>query len=249
MIAPEQVASCLTDPHVGTVLGVKVSGLDASGTVNAIRAMVDSGECHQVCTIHSMGLVIADRDPQLKRIFNESSLVVCDGEGARWALQRQGIAVDKVPGVDLVEWICRLSSERGLRLFFYGAEPGVAELAAERLVEKYPRAQIVGALDGFHGAEHLDERLKSIKAMGIDVLLIGMGVPLQEYAARAAKDMGAATVSIGVGGSFDVLSGKRRRAPVWVQWARLEWLWRSVIDWKKLPKLPLLAVFVLKALR
>lgn len=249
MIAPHPVAPCLADPHVGQVLGVKVSGLDSNDTVNFIRGLIESGECHQVCTVHSQGLVMADRDPHLKRIFNESSLVVCDGEGVRWALGRRGIRVDKVPGVGLVEWMCRLSSERGLRLFFYGGAPGIAEEAAERLVERYPRATIVGALDGFHGAEHLDDRLNNIKSMGIDVLLIGMGVPMQEYAARVAKEMGAAAVSIGVGGSFDVLSGRKKRAPTWVQRARLEWLWRSLIDLKKARKLPMLAVFVAKVLR
>ncbi|MFX5272021.1 WecB/TagA/CpsF family glycosyltransferase, partial [Acinetobacter baumannii] len=83
-------------------------------------------------------------------IFNEASLVVCDGEGVRQALRRQGHTVFKVPGIELIESLCIIGAERGWRVFLYGGEPRVAELASEVLAERYPRLVVVGALDGFH---------------------------------------------------------------------------------------------------
>ncbi|MFX8516228.1 WecB/TagA/CpsF family glycosyltransferase, partial [Acinetobacter baumannii] len=79
-----------------------------------------------------------------------------------------------------MESLCIIGAERGWRVFLYGGEPRVAELASEVLAERYPRLVVVGALDGFHGTDDLDARLNHIKSMGIDLLLIGMGVPRQE---------------------------------------------------------------------
>jgi len=249
MIVPQSVANRLPDPHAAQLLGVKISGLDAEETVDFVQALVESGESHQVCTVHALGLLEADRDSDLKSIFNQASLVVCDGEGIRHVLQKRRATVYKFPGVELAESLCMIGAERGWRVFFYGGEPGVAERASEALAEKYPRLVVVGALDGFHGAEDVGARLAHIKSMGVDLLLVGMGIPLQEKVAFRAQQIGAARVCMGVGGTFDVISGRRRRAPRWVRGLRLEWLWRGLIDPRKFPKLVGLPVFLWKVSR
>ena len=121
--------------------------------------------------------------------------------------------------------------------------------AAEKMMDKYPHAVIVGALDGYQGVDNLSKRLTDIKALGIDILLVGMGVPRQEQVAQEAQRCSVATVCMGVGGSFDVLSGRLARAPRWMQRAHLEWLWRVAIDLRKVRRVATLPLFVLKVLR
>ncbi|MES1147232.1 MAG: WecB/TagA/CpsF family glycosyltransferase [bacterium] len=248
MFATEIVALVPTDPHVGRVLGVKVSGLRRTETVDYVLDLVESGESHQVCTAHAVGLYMASHDPELAEIYNGSSLVTCDSEGVRWALQRTGHPVEKVPGIDLVERLCEVSAEKGTRLFFFGSKPGIALDAAEKMREKYPGVVIIGGLDGYQPADTLSKRLQEIKAQGVDILLIGMGVPLQERVAQEAQRWGIAAVSIGVGGTFDVLSGHVKRAPRWMQQAHLEWLWRMLVDLRKAKRVAVLPLFALKVL-
>jgi N-acetylglucosaminyldiphosphoundecaprenol N-acetyl-beta-D-mannosaminyltransferase len=245
----QTVAPELHDPHVGRILGVKVSGLTMDQTVQRIADLARSGGCHQVCTANTVGVVLAQSDEGLADIYDSASLVTCDSEGVRWAMRRQGQVLERVAGIEVVEKLCEVSARTGLRLFFYGARPGVGLDAAEKMMDKYPGAVIVGAKDGYQGTEPLSAQLAALRSLNVDVLLVGMGIPKQERVAFAASEARVAGVSMGVGGSFDVLSGRLPRAPLWMRQARTEWLWRLLIDWRKVRRLGLLPAFVWKVLR
>jgi N-acetylglucosaminyldiphosphoundecaprenol N-acetyl-beta-D-mannosaminyltransferase len=145
--------------------------------------------------------------------------------------------------------ICAKSAELGWRVFFLGAAPGVAEQAAERLRLAYPGCNIVGARHGFFPSESDAVVASEIAETHPDVLFVGMGIPRQEKFIRATQDIVGARVSMGVGGSFDVFSGRVKRAPVLFQRLRMEWFWRLLQDPKKISKVKLLPKFVVLVMR
>ncbi|MBV9852302.1 MAG: WecB/TagA/CpsF family glycosyltransferase [Armatimonadetes bacterium] len=203
-----------------------------------------------IVTADASMAVIARRDPELRAIIAAADLVTPDGFGILWAsrLLRTPIT-HKVSGVDLVGHVCRLSTECGWRVFFLGAAPGVAEEAAARLRAWYPGAQIVGTQDGYFTPDQEPDVLARIRAAAPDVLLVAFGIPKQEkWIARHRAELNI-PISVGVGGSFDVYSGRVKRAPVWMQEHGWEWLHRLASNPKKIGKVMTLPEFVLLALR
>jgi N-acetylglucosaminyldiphosphoundecaprenol N-acetyl-beta-D-mannosaminyltransferase len=149
----------------------------------------------------------------------------------------------------LVDRICALSADKGYRIFFLGAAPGVAELAAEKLRLKHPGCNIVGARHGYFPTESDTVVATEVAQSKPDFLLVAMGIPRQEKFIRATQDLIQAPVAMGVGGSFDVFSGKVKRAPRVFQAMKIEWLWRLLLNPKKIAKAKNLPIFAWRVLR
>ena len=227
------------------ILGLPVHNIVMSNALSAIRDFVSSGGIHQIITADASMLVIAQDDPELFAIIQNASLVTPDSIGVLHASKRYGKPIDKrVSGVELVEQLCAKSPIEGYRLYFFGAAPGVAEQAASQMNSKYPGCQVVGAHDGFFNDTDIPAILKSIKATKSDILCVAFGIPKQEkWIAKYQAELGI-PVAIGVGGTFDVLSGTVKRAPVLFQKLHIEWLWRVISNPKKYQKVALLPKFV-----
>ena len=227
------------------LLGLPIHGVDMTAALDRIHALVKSGGVHHVVTADASMLVTAQTDPELATILREAALVTPDSVGVLWGAKRRGTPLsERVSGVEIVEKLCEASAEHGTRLYFFGAAPGIAPLAAERMTAKYPGCLIVGTHDGFFKPDAVDSIVAEIKAAKPDILCVAFGIPRQEKWIRAhAKEIGV-PVSIGVGGTFDVLSGTVKRAPLLFQKLHLEWLWRVIKNPKKLNKVMLLPKFV-----
>ncbi len=233
-VAPERV----------NVLGFPVDRVTMSETTELLTRFLESEGTKLVLTADANAFVCAQTDPNFQRIFSQASLITPDSAGPVWALERYGKPVPKrVSGVDIVEELCKISEAKGARLFFLGAGPGVADQAASNLKAKFPKCQIVGVRDGFFG-ELTDEQVaRQIAELEPDVLLVGMGMPRQELFILNTADIIKAKIGIGVGGSFDVHSGTVKRAPMIFQKLRLEWLWRILLNPKKIAKVKNLPIF------
>ncbi len=232
------------------VLGVPVDRVTMSECLARIGLFVQSGQPHLIITADASGIVQAQSDPDLMSVYESADLVTPDSAGVLWAAKRQGEPlVERVSGVDIVDQVCRRSSEFGWRIFFLGAAPGVAEEAAERLRLRHPGCNIVGTRHGFFPAESDEVVAAEVALSAPDVLFVGMGIPRQETFIRATQHLIGAKVALGVGGSFDVFSGKVKRAPKSFQRLRLEWLWRLAQNPKKIGKVMLLPRFVSLVLR
>lgn len=215
-----------------------------------IEAMLAEERPHLVVTADAAGIVIAQDDPEYREICAAADLVTPDSYGVVWALRRAGHTdVERVSGVDLARRLVESSAERGYRLFFLGAAPGVAERAAERMRLEVPGCNIVGTHHGFFPADSDELVAAEIATTRPDVLLVGMGIPRQEKFLARALALTGARVGIGVGGTFDVFSGRAKRAPRWVRRLRLEWLWRTLLNPRKLSKVKALPRFVSLVLR
>jgi len=233
-----------------TIVGVRVDRLSVDEVLERLGGYIKARAPRHIVTADASMAVIARDDADLSAIVAGADLVTPDGAGILWAsrLLRTPIT-HKVSGVDLVGHLCRLSAERGYRLFFLGAGPGVAEEAAANLRQRYPGAQIVGTRDGYFTADQEPDVVAQIKAAAPDVLLVAFGIPKQEKWITRHKAALGIPVSLGIGGSFDVYSGRVMRAPLWMQKHGFEWLHRLAANPKKIGKVMTLPKFVLLALR
>ncbi|MGV3618157.1 MAG: WecB/TagA/CpsF family glycosyltransferase [Fimbriimonas sp.] len=232
------------------ILGVPVARVSMAETLAVIDAYVASGKPHLIVTADASGIAQAHSDDELMQVYQTADLVTPDSAGVLWAARRKGCAIpDRVSGVEILDRVCATSADRGYRLFFLGAAPGVAELAAERMRLRHPGCNIVGTRHGFFPPESDEVVAHEVAAFQPDVLFVAMGIPRQEKFIRATEHIIGAKVGIGVGGSLDVHSGLVRRAPVLFQKLHLEWLWRTLSNPRKIRKAINLPRFVMMVLR
>lgn len=218
-------------------------------TLEFFQDLISQREPNLIMTLDATALVLAQELPGFADIIRRATLRTADGAGVKWALRRKGHTVTRVSGVDLVERMTELSAQRGYRLYFIGAEPGVTDLAAERLRLKYPGCNIVGTHHGYFPADSDPVVAADIAKLKPDVVFAAMGMPRQEQFILNTMQAIGAPIMMGVGGSFDVFSGKTKRAPKLMQALHLEWLWRLMLNPTKIAKVKKLPKFALMVLR
>lgn len=231
------------------ILGVGVNSLRMADAVNLIEKYMDDKANVIIATANAEMLMNATRDADLKRILNSAELVVPDGAGTVWAAHQLGYDMpERVAGYDLAQELMKRAPEKGRKIFFFGSAPGVADKAKLKAEELYPGINIVGTRNGFFTENDIPEILEEIKNARPDLLLVALGVPKQEkFLDKYYKELGV-PVSIGVGGTFDVMAGVMKRAPLWMQKAKLEWLFRGMLQPKRAGRLLALPKFVLRVL-
>ncbi len=211
-----------------TILGVRLHAVTTTDVHAQIESFIAAGTPHQICTVNPEFVVAAQRDLVFRRIINRAALAFADGTGllkaSRWLGETP--LPERIAGVDTVETLAKLSAEKGYRLYFLGAMPGVAEKAIAALKTRYPKMVAVGAFAGSPRAEDEDAIVARIRAVQPDVVLVAYGAPKQDkWIARNMYRLPAA-VLMGVGGAFDFIAGETPRAPLWMQRIGLEWLHR-----------------------
>jgi N-acetylglucosaminyldiphosphoundecaprenol N-acetyl-beta-D-mannosaminyltransferase len=232
------------------LLGLKIDKVDMPQALSRIEGFLAGGqeECCQVVTLNAEIFYQAQHDPALQDVINRADLVTADGNGILWAGRQLGVDLpERVTGIDLMLALCRQAPSNGWRIFLLGGAPGVAREAAECLSKDFPGIEICGQEHGFFLKEEggPDRVLDQLQKAGPDLLFVAMGAPLQEFWIKEHQAELKAKVAIGVGGSLDVISGKVRRAPDIWQHLRLEWLWRSLSDIRRLGRLVKLLKFTL----
>lgn len=229
------------------ILGVRVDCLDTKETLDRIESFVGTGPLHQVATVNPEFVMRAQQDREFARVLESADLCLADGTGVVWAARRQGCALRQpVAGTDLVGPLAAMCARRGFRLFLLGARPGVADSLASRLRAANPALQ-VEAHAGNPSEE--EESLRRIGAHKTDVLLVAYGAPTQELWIDRLRSRLGVSVAIGVGGAFDYLTGRVRRAPAWMRGAGFEWLYRLGQEPWRFRRMTVLPVYALKVLR
>lgn len=209
------------------LFGTQVHAVGLDGALAWIRARIASRVPGYVVTLNGALLVQTARDQSLRVLVNDAALVTADGIGVIGAARILGVHLpERVAGIDLVVALCGQAASVGYRIFLLGGAPGVAEAAAGVLRARHPTLQIVGVQHGFFSSEEEGAVPAQIRAAHPDVLLVALGAPRQEWWMRRWGAALGVPVSIGVGGSFDVLAGRIPRAPGWMRRIGLEWLYR-----------------------
>jgi N-acetylglucosaminyldiphosphoundecaprenol N-acetyl-beta-D-mannosaminyltransferase len=213
-------------PERINVLKLPLDLVDLPTTVEILREWLkDPNARRTVITLNPEICIQAEADQKLRRAILGVDLSTPDGVGMLWAAKRlTGKTVSgRATGVDIVQDLMKLEGEK-LRVFFFGAKPGVAERAAENCVKKYG-IHAVGFRDGYFNPEQRAGVAEEIREARADLLLTGLGAPRQElfnFEFRPAK------INIAVGGTLDVLAGTVERAPDWAINLKIEWVWRIV---------------------
>ncbi len=231
------------------ILGTYVDSLTMNEAVICVKRFIEAKKPVLIATANAEMLLRATYDKKLQAILNAADLVVPDGAGTVWAAHHLGYAMpERVAGYDLTQELMCAAPKKGYRIFFFGAAPGVAEKAKEKAEKLYPGIKIVGIRNGFFKETDEPEILREIKAATPDILLAALGVPKQEKWLFTHLQELAVPVSIGVGGTLDVMAGVMKRAPNWMQKAKLEWLFRGALQPKRAGRLMALPRFVLKVM-
>jgi len=237
------------------VLGVQISRVLMDEAVSLVVGMVGDGRRHYVVTPNPEFLVLAHQDREFRRILNKADLAVPDGVGLSWASFLSGNRwLVRVTGVEFLLELCAQAKKRRWKVFLLGAAPGVAEEAAGVLANRYPGLQIVGTYGGGGSSAADQETQDAIKerAAGshIDLLFVAYGHGKQErWIARNLAYL-PVSVAVGVGGAFDFISGRVRRAPRWWRRLGLEWLWRFLVEPRRVVRIfNAVVVFPLLVLR
>ncbi len=205
-----------------------------------------------ILTLDALSALRTAKDKTFREWVRQASLVLPDGHGLVWALRFLGRPVQqRITGVDFLEQFCRSAAAEAIPVFFLGGRAGVAEEAASRLAERYPGLDVRGARDGYFGEDDEASLADALLQSGARVVFVGLGVPRQEAWIARNRDRLKPMVFVGVGGSFDVLSGNLRRAPQTWQNLGLEWLYRAIQEpwrFRRVSRLPFF-VFLVVATR
>ncbi|MEA5619224.1 WecB/TagA/CpsF family glycosyltransferase [Cronbergia sp. UHCC 0137] len=203
-----------------------------------------------VVTLNAEMSIQAERNSSLAGVIQNADLVIPDGAGVvlylRWLL---GKKVNRCPGIELAEELLQEVGQQNtaIEVFFYGGAPGVAANAAQYWQQQLPDLRIVGTHSGYHTTEEEEKLQQTLAKIQPQVIFVGLGVPRQELWIAKNRLLCPQAVWIGVGGSFDIWSGIKTRAPRWLGNNNLEWLYRLYKEpwrWRRMLALP---EFALKA--
>lgn len=184
-----------------------------------------------VMTVNVALMWMATVDPALRRVIEESHIRVADGMGVLWAWRVLGRRLpERVAGIDLMVELVEAAAKDGRSVYLLGAKPEVLDRLRVVFADRWPTLRIAGSRDGYFAESEHGSVVAEVRASGADLLFIGMPSPFKELWAADHLDAFGADLVLGVGGSFDVLSGFVPRAPRPLQRAGLEWAWRLACE-------------------
>ncbi|HLP89871.1 MAG TPA: WecB/TagA/CpsF family glycosyltransferase [Nostocaceae cyanobacterium] len=229
-------------PKAFSVLGLPVHLLKSYP--NWLLECLQQGRGTHVVTLNAEMTMQAERNQALADVIYHADLVIPDGAGVvlylRWLL---GQKVQRCPGIELAEKLLQSVGEEPV--FFYGGAPGVAAKADDFWRQRVPSLNIVGTYSGYHSPEEEQKLLQTLAQLQPRVILVGLGVPRQELWIAKNRHVCPQAIWMGVGGSFDIWSGTKTRAPAWLANNNLEWLYRLYKEpwrWRRMLALPEFAI-------
>ncbi|MEO8891418.1 MAG: WecB/TagA/CpsF family glycosyltransferase [Coleofasciculaceae cyanobacterium] len=229
------------------ILGIPVNLSDDYGDWLETRIQQKLGT--HVVTLNAEMAMQAEQNEDLAHIIKKAELVIPDGSGVILYLWLQGYQQRRCPGIELAEsLLCRAAQLESTSVFMFGGAPGVAEKAAQVWQEKLPNLAIAGVENGYLTPETEQKLQDTLATKQPQLILVGLGVPRQEFWIAQHRYLCPEAIWIGVGGSFDIWAGIKSRAPSWLRDNHLEWLYRLYQEpwrWRRMMALP---QFALKAI-
>ena len=220
------------------VLGIEFDNTDILEAVErAIRLMEERRHAY-VVTPNPEIILESQKNEKLASAVKSADMVLPDGVGVIYASHILGTPIkNRIPGIDFASALMARISENGRKVFLLGAKPGVAELAGERLAERYPGLVICGVNDGYFEEEDTEFIIEKINSASPDLVLVCLGSPKQEMWMKNNAELLDVGLLIGLGGALDVYAGVVERAPRKWRSMGLEWLYRLIREPKRIKRM------------
>lgn len=220
-----------------SVMGVPVDPLTMRQTVDRTKDLIEAGGFAHLIGVNADKVLQMLDDPEMDGIVRKCEIVNADGASMVMAARELGVAVpERVAGIDLMWELCSLAEREKYRVFLLGAKQEVVEKTRDILTESFPQIVVVGVRDGYFGEKDFDSVAEEVRESGAQITFVGITSPKKERLIERFRELDLTGVYVGVGGSFDVVSGNIPRAPLWMQRARLEWLFRMMQEPGRLVK-------------
>ena len=217
------------------MFGVPIDNLTLSETLDRVEEMIRNGGTHQHVVVNVDKIVKLQRDEKLREAILGCDLINADGQPIVWASRLlQSPLKERVTGIDLFESLVGRCAEKGFRPYLLGARQEVIEQVVKILKDQHPRLELAGWRNGYWDANQEREVIYGIRDTRPDILFVAISSPKKEFLLNKWKQDLRIPFVMGVGGTFDVISGLVKRAPVWMQKCGLEWLYRLLQEPRRL---------------
>jgi N-acetylglucosaminyldiphosphoundecaprenol N-acetyl-beta-D-mannosaminyltransferase len=218
-------------------LGAPLDPLTMDETVALVVDAVESGASYEHTSVNAAKVCRIQEDELLRSALHRSPIVTADGQAVVWAARLFGARVpERVAGIDLFERLLDAAASRGFGVYLLGARPEVVSAVRARLNGQHPNLRIVGTRHGYWEPHEEATVVEEIAAAGADMLFVALDTPRKEIFLDRYRNELRTPFVMGVGGSFDVIAGIRKRAPVWLQKLGLEWLYRLAQEPRRLAR-------------
>ena len=222
-----------TMPSAVNFMGLPIHPLTMQQSIALAKQFIVSGGHHQHIVLNADTVVQAQTNEKLNRIIGNSSMVTADGQSVVWASRLLGCALpERIAGVDLMLGLWSCSARNGFRVYLLGADQESLEGTVASALSL--GVNVVGSRNGYWSSGEEDSVVEEVRAANPDLLFVAIPSPRKEcFISEHLDDLGT-TLAIGVGGAFDVVSGRITRAPRWMQEAGLEWAYRLIQEPRRL---------------
>lgn len=220
------------------LFGCDVADLTMEESLNEIEKIIDNKIPTQHVVINASKVVLMDKDEKIRNIIKNCKMINADGQSIVWASKFMKRPLpERVAGIDLMENLIRLSAEKGYSIYFFGAKEEVVTKVINFYKNKYKNLKVAGYRNGYFTDNDIPEIVSNMKASKADIMFVAFSSPKKEYWLADYMESTGIPFCMGVGGSFDVIAGKTKRAPIWMQKLGLEWFYRFLQEpgrmWKR----------------
>jgi len=233
-----------------TILGVPVDAFQPDEFIIEVEQGLQNSGVRTIFAVNAEKIMFARRDPELFSILKESDFLIPDGFGPVVGLRLiHGKKVFRTTGIDLMGKLLDLAERKCAKVFIFGSRPDMIKTTAENIISKYPSINLVGTQHGYIPQKEFGKLIERINFLKTDILFVGLGSPKQEKWIYQHKKSLKVKYCMGVGGSFDVISGKVQLAPAWISNIYLEWIYRLVKNPSRFKRQKVVPIFILRMLK
>ena len=221
------------------ILNTEIHNVTMQETLDVVNRTISKGEQLHHVVVNAGKIVSMQKNLKLKRSVNESDLINADGQAVVWASKILGTPLkERVAGIDLMINLVSLAHKKQYKIFFFGAKEAVVKSVVDKYTDQYSSNIIAGYRNGYYKKEEEQEIARQISDSGANILFVAISSPTKEnFLYQNKKLLKKVNFIMGVGGSFDVVAGHVKRAPLWMQNIGLEWFYRFAQEprrmWKR----------------
>jgi N-acetylglucosaminyldiphosphoundecaprenol N-acetyl-beta-D-mannosaminyltransferase len=210
------------------ILGTPIDNVSMSETISQVSDAIEHNKHIHHTVVNAGKIVLMHENPELRNSVVHADLINVDGQAVIWASKLLGHPLkERVTGIDLMERLVELATQKKFRLFFFGAREEVVSKLVKNYEMKYGREIIAGYRNGYFKKEEEKSIAEQISQSGANILFVAISSPTKEnFLYNYRQVLNNVNFIMGVGGSFDVIAGFVKRAPLWMQKTGFEWLFR-----------------------